>query len=183
MQLSASHLARVLAVGACAALTACHHHQRAELEVVLHLIEVQHFARIRLPQGAISGFVYILDWSIDLVESGGGNGTITAIDQRIHSSGHDDRFQRDEGTSPDLHGVGRDGLVDIYLPFDPTFTGNGMRKVSAVSWGTGWNFEAPADHVETLVIDMTVHYRDAHGEHAIHRTFGPGLQTEAAIFR
>ena len=57
-----------------------------------------------------------------------------------------------------------------------------MRKFSGFFWSTNWNFQAPADRVETLVIHMTVHYRDAHGEHAIHRTFGPGLRAEASIF-
>jgi hypothetical protein len=178
MHLGRSRIARAAAGAAAAVLLGCHHHQRADLQIVLHARETPKLVRIVGYGVGYGGAVYEIHWSIDLVETGGRNCTLTAVDQVIRSSGHPDVIRHDDATSGELHGVSYDSWVDLNLPLDPTIRGYGIRKVAGTYWSTGWNFQAPPDHVETLVIDMIVHYRDSAGERVVHSTFGPGLTLE-----
>jgi hypothetical protein len=167
----------MLGVAVAVALMGCHHHRRADLEIVLHVRETP--SAFRLIGDGVGVHINITDihWSVDLVETAGRDCTITSIEQVIHFSGGERSVQQ-EATFSRLYGVSYDSRPDYFIKFDPTVPAYGTRKVGSDEWYASWAYVPPPDRKETLVIDMTVHYRDSEGERVTHRTFGPGLSIE-----
>jgi hypothetical protein len=178
---AARRLAVVAAIGL--ALAGCHHHQRAELEIVLHIREDPSAFRFVGDGYGVHINITTIHWSIDLVEVGGRNCVVTSIDQVIHYSGGERSMHQEAQSDPlteidRLYGVSFDSRPDYFVAFDPTVRGYGTRKLSSDAWSTSWSYVPPPDRKETLVVEMTVRYRDSEGERVTHRTFGPGLHID-----